>query len=343
MMLPRAPRRPPYPERGSAPSPSGQPDRRFRPMLSHASRVVVLTLGVTAVTALLPLSAQERDRSLSQLYHTAWTAPGRRARRRPGAGADDGRVPVARHPVGPVPLRRRAVRALRARRRRTPCRRLGVRSLLALRDGGLWVGYHFGGVSLIRGGSIRSFGEGDGLPAGIGPESGARTPAASSGGRRPGASPGSADGRWHRFGPDEGFGRRPVTGILVGSRRAGSGWPRAMTVCSARRQVRLASSGWAGREVHTSASGNCTVSQEGAGRRHLGFVAGVRAPAGSLRPAAVRGGGALVSAGAGIGAHPDRPERRVLAQPRAQPGHRALRGRGPDVAANDPGTLGRRP
>ena len=41
-----------------------------------------------------------------------------------------------------------------------------VSALSATRDSGLWVGYRFGGVSLIRRDTIRSYGERDGLPLG---------------------------------------------------------------------------------------------------------------------------------------------------------------------------------
>src|SRR5688572_25401966 len=157
MMLPRA-ARPPYPERGSAPSLSGRVDRRFDLMPTPGFISLLLTLGAD-VTACLPLSAQQRDQALPHLYHTAWTI-------RDGAPADvqalaqtadgflwlgtlsglfrfDGVRFELYEPPPPDTL---------------PS--VGVSALLALAAGGRWVGYQVGGVSLIRDGGVRSFGEG---------------------------------------------------------------------------------------------------------------------------------------------------------------------------------------
>ena len=133
-------------------------------MLSLAFRAVLPTLSVT-LPAFLSVSAQQRDQTLSQLYHTTWTA-------RDGAPADvqalaqtaDGFLWLAT-PSGL--FRFDGVRfELFDPREPVALPSMGVRSLLALPDGGLWIGYQFGGVSLIRGDAVRSFGEQDGLPRG---------------------------------------------------------------------------------------------------------------------------------------------------------------------------------
>ncbi|HEU4473895.1 MAG TPA: two-component regulator propeller domain-containing protein [Gemmatimonadales bacterium] len=183
---------------------------------------LLLTLG-TAVTAWLPLSAQQRDRALPHLYHTAWTT-------RDGAPGDvqalaqtadgflwlgtlsglfrfDGVRFELYEPPPPDTL---------------PS--VGVSALLALADGGLWVGYQFGGVSLIREGSIRSFGEGDGLQRGtvmnlVRDSSGAIWSGGTGGVAR------MENGRWHTLGPKEGLSGAPVTGMMVD--RGGRIWVAA--------------------------------------------------------------------------------------------------------------------
>ena len=180
-------------------------------MLSQASRAV-LTLGVTAVMV-LPLSAQGPDQSLSQLYHTAWTArDGAPSEVQALAQTTDGFLWVGTQfglfrfdgvrfelfePAAPDTL---------------PS--VSVRSLLAVPDGGLWIGYHFGGVSLLRGGTIRSYSEKDGLPRGsvlglVQDSDGVIWLAATGGLAR------FADGQWHKFGPDEGVPDGMVTGVLA--------------------------------------------------------------------------------------------------------------------------------
>jgi len=181
-------------------------------MLSLAFRAVLPTLSVT-LPAFLSVSAQQRDQTLSQLYHTTWTA-------RDGAPADvqalaqtaDGFLWLAT-PSGL--FRFDGVRfELFDPREPVALPSMGVRSLLALPDGGLWIGYQFGGVSLIRGDAVRSFGEQDGLPRGT-----VRCLLRDSeGGIWAGTTGGLArlEGeRWRRVGPDEGLSGAPVTGMLA--------------------------------------------------------------------------------------------------------------------------------
>jgi ligand-binding sensor domain-containing protein len=163
------------------------------------------------------VSAQEPVRTLSQLYHTAWTT-------RDGAPADifalaqtaDGflwlgsstglfRFDGVRFELFEPPADQAMPSA-------------NVAALLALRDGGLWVGYRFGGASLIQRGVVRSYGAGDGLPSGT-----VLALAEDSDGTIwVGATGGLArldQGRWHMVGPDEGFSGTGVSWILADRRR----------------------------------------------------------------------------------------------------------------------------
>jgi ligand-binding sensor domain-containing protein len=66
--------------------------------------------------------------------------------------------------VGPGALRWGAIRSVRAARRHTlPAG--GVSSLLAARDGSLWIVSLSGAVSRLRGRRVTTYGERDGLPA----------------------------------------------------------------------------------------------------------------------------------------------------------------------------------
>jgi signal transduction histidine kinase/ligand-binding sensor domain-containing protein len=169
-------------------------------MLSPASRAFFLT-AVVAAAALLPVSAQERDRALSQLYHTAWTT-------REGAPAHVSALAQTADGFLWLGTQSGLFRfdGVRFELFEPPGSEIlpavNVRSLLALRDGGLWVGYQFGGVSLIREGTIRSYGERDGLPRGT-----VLSLALDSDGVLwAGTTGGLAwldSGRWHRVGPDE--------------------------------------------------------------------------------------------------------------------------------------------
>jgi ligand-binding sensor domain-containing protein/signal transduction histidine kinase len=181
-------------------------------MLRPAFRAILPALGVT-LTAFFSVSAQERDHELSQFYHTAWTT-------RDGAPADV--LALAQTADGFLWLgtqsglfRFDGIRfELFEPRQPGALPSMGVRSLLALPDGGLWVGYQFGGASLIQGDTVRSFGEPDGLPRGT-----VMSLVRDSDGRIwAGATGGLARldrGRWHRVGPDEGLSGAPVVGMLA--------------------------------------------------------------------------------------------------------------------------------
>ena len=175
-------------------------------------KTLALTLALTT-TAFLPIAAQGHGQQLSHLYHTAWTT-------RDGAPADilalaqttdgflwlgtltglfrfDGVRFELFDPAAPQSL---------------PS--VGVQSLLALPDGGLWVGYTFGGVSLIRGGAIQSFGERDGLPRATVRSLVRDSTGVIWAGTTRGVA-GYENGTWHRVGPEEGIPSGQVMGMLA--------------------------------------------------------------------------------------------------------------------------------
>ena len=112
-----------------------------------------------------PLPAQAPGQTLAQLAHRAWTAEDGA----PGmigslAQTTDGFLWLATT----TGLFR--FDGVRFERYEPPAGQAlpanGVSTLLALPDGPLWIGYGLGGVSVLAGGRLVSYGEGDGLPAG---------------------------------------------------------------------------------------------------------------------------------------------------------------------------------
>lgn len=112
----------------------------------------------------LPLYGIDRDRALDQLYHTGWTyiegAPGQvhaLAQTADGylwLGTATGLFRfdgIRFHPYKPQSGQSFPQR--------------NVVSLFAEPDGGLWVGYWYGGGSLIKNGTITNYGKSDGLPS----------------------------------------------------------------------------------------------------------------------------------------------------------------------------------
>jgi signal transduction histidine kinase/ligand-binding sensor domain-containing protein len=181
-------------------------------MPGHPCRMTPLTL-IAVTLAVASVSAQEPAQTLSQLYHTAWT-------QRDGAPANietlaqtaDGflwlgsgtglfRFDGVRFELFEPPARQSLPSA-------------NVSALLATRDSGLWVGYRFGGISLIERGTIRSYDESDGLPRG----SVISIIEDSAGTTWVGTTDGLArfdGGRWRRVGPAEGFAEGAVSAILA--------------------------------------------------------------------------------------------------------------------------------
>ena len=173
---------------------------------------IFLTL-VAAITAASAAHAQEPAQTLSQLYHTAWTmregAPGGVEALAQttdgflwlGSGAGLFRFDGVRFEIFEAP----AGQTMPS---------VNVSFLFATRDNGLWVGYRFGGVSLIQGGTIRSYGERDGLPRGTvlnieQDAEGATWVATTVGLAR------FDEGGWHTLGAREGLPLGPVTAILA--------------------------------------------------------------------------------------------------------------------------------
>jgi signal transduction histidine kinase/ligand-binding sensor domain-containing protein len=185
-------------------------------MFGPTIRKALLTL-TCAARGFSGVSAQEPVQTLSQLHHTAWT-------QRDGAPANvealaqtaDGFLWLG---SGTGLFRFDGVRFERFEpptHQSMPS--ANVSALLATRDSGLWVGYRFGGVSLIQRGSIRSYGEREGVPRGTvvsfleDPEG--TTWVAATGGLA------TLDvDRWRRVGSDEGLSEGGVSAILVDRRR----------------------------------------------------------------------------------------------------------------------------
>ena len=157
--------------------------------------------------------AQEPAQSLSQLYHTAW-------KMRDGAPA--GVEAIAQTADGFLWLGSGTglyrFDGVRFELFEPPADQsmpsANVSALFATPDSGLWVGYRFGGVSLIHRGTIRSYGAADGVPRGtvlsLMRDAPGTTWIATTGGLAR-----FAEGRWHIAGPPEGLTEGPVTAILA--------------------------------------------------------------------------------------------------------------------------------
>jgi signal transduction histidine kinase/ligand-binding sensor domain-containing protein len=178
---------------------------------------------ISATTVVSAASAQEPALTFSQLYHTAWTIrDGAPASIEALAQTADGflwlgsgsglfRFDGTRFELFEPPASQSMPSA-------------NVSALFATPDSGLWVGYRFGGVSLIHRGTIRSYGERDGVPRGtvLNFERDAQ------GTIWVGATGGLArldEGRWHILGPREGLPEGAATAILVD--RTGRLWVSA--------------------------------------------------------------------------------------------------------------------
>ena len=110
----------------------------------------------------VPLYGIDRDRSLDQLYHTGWTyiegAPGEVSAL---AQTTDGYLWLGTATglfrfdgIRFEPYKPQSGQAFPQR---------SVASLFALPDGGLWVGYWYGGASFIKNGTVIDYGKGKGF------------------------------------------------------------------------------------------------------------------------------------------------------------------------------------
>ena len=112
----------------------------------------------------IPLYGIDRDRTLAQLHHTGWTyiegAPGQV---RALAQTTDGYLWLGTA-TGLFRYDGIQFQAYKPQSGQAFPQR-NVVSLFATPDGGLWVGYWFGGVSLIKNGTVTDYGKPDGLPS----------------------------------------------------------------------------------------------------------------------------------------------------------------------------------
>jgi signal transduction histidine kinase/ligand-binding sensor domain-containing protein len=111
----------------------------------------------------IPLYGIDRDRTLDQLYHTGWTyAEGAPAEVHALAQTTDGYLWLGTA-TGLIRFDGIRFEAYKPQSGQ-PFPQRNVVSLLAVPDGGLWVGYWYGGVSFIKNGTVTDYGKADGLP-----------------------------------------------------------------------------------------------------------------------------------------------------------------------------------
>jgi signal transduction histidine kinase/ligand-binding sensor domain-containing protein len=116
-------------------------------------------LAIAGAIACTPVSALDRDRTIAQFYHTAWTVrEGAPAQISALAQTTDGYIWLA------------AAAALYhfdgVRFERFEGTAGDVSALKALDDGSLWIGYEFGGASVLMDGRLTNYGDREGMPVG---------------------------------------------------------------------------------------------------------------------------------------------------------------------------------
>jgi signal transduction histidine kinase/ligand-binding sensor domain-containing protein len=129
--------------------------------IASAARLLCLCLFISLLCA--PLRGIDRDRRLDELYHTSWTVKD---------GAPSEIFAIAQTGDGYLWLGTSTglVRfdGLHFENYESPFGQAfpskGVSSLLAVADGGLWIGFNSGEVSLLKNGRITSYGQKNGLP-----------------------------------------------------------------------------------------------------------------------------------------------------------------------------------
>jgi signal transduction histidine kinase/ligand-binding sensor domain-containing protein len=133
--------------------------------IAMGRRIRGFSIILLALLLCAPAFCIDRDRQIGQLYHTAWTAKD---------GAPDKIQALAQTTDGYLWLgtdkglfRFDGLNFERFAPHSGPgLPRNNVISLLAIPDGGLWVGLQFGGISLVKNDRVTNYGEQDGLPAG---------------------------------------------------------------------------------------------------------------------------------------------------------------------------------
>lgn len=137
---------------------------RFVAHKSCRQRRFELWLCSWLILVCVPLFGIDRDRSLDQIYHTGWTymkgAPGEVNAL---AQSIDGYLWLGTATglfrfdgIQFQPYKPESGQVFPQR---------NVVSLLAVPDGGLWVGYRYGGVSFIKNGAVTDYGKKEGLPS----------------------------------------------------------------------------------------------------------------------------------------------------------------------------------
>jgi len=112
----------------------------------------------------VPLYGIDRDRTLDQLYHTGWTyAEGAPGQVNALAQTTDGYLWLGTA-TGLFRFDGIRFQPYISQSGKTFPQR-SVISLFAVPDGGLWVGYRYGGVSFINNGTVTNYGKEQGLPA----------------------------------------------------------------------------------------------------------------------------------------------------------------------------------
>lgn len=132
-------------------------------MLWDSRRVFLITSLLWSLSLSHPAFGIDRDRRISQLHHTAWTpnngAPGEV---RALAQTTDGYLWLG----GPTGLYR--FDGVRFEQYKPPSGpdlpRARIDAMLAVPDGGLWLGYQSGAISFLKNGTVKTYGEQDGLP-----------------------------------------------------------------------------------------------------------------------------------------------------------------------------------
>src|SRR5215813_2737390 len=112
----------------------------------------------------VPLYGIDRDRGLDQLYHTGWTyIEGAPSQVNALAQTTDGYLWLGTA-TGLFRFDGIQFQAYEPQSGQTFSQR-NVVSLFAVPDGGLWVGYWYGGVSSIKNGTVTDYGTREGLPS----------------------------------------------------------------------------------------------------------------------------------------------------------------------------------